>query len=239
MNISIRELARQIMALTAKVEALSRPQLAHSSIEHGSIDEYDIDGNLVSRIGRQPDGSHGVVVLDGPDPLRTSQPIATATALAIAARWDGNFIDPVSGTVDAELSAFDDFNYIEVHVSDAVGFFPNPDTLEGFIHSREGGEVVVAAEAGTRFVKFVTRAKSGKTSVPSTAAEVVVSTLIDQSQFDDLQATLDAAQTNLDSAQAAIDLAFPLGAYDVQAKIDAEAAAAEAAAIAAAAPHSA
>ena len=205
MNISIRELAQQIAALSRRIDALSAPQLGRSSIEDGAIHEYDVDGNLVSIIGRQEDGSHGVVVVDGPDPLRTSTPIAEAGALTIAARWDGAFIDPDTGTVDASLPAYDDFKHIEVHVGDETSFNPDKNTLAGFIPNRDGGEVSVPAEAGTRYVRFVTRAISGKTSVPSIATMVEVETLVDRAQFDTLRDLLDQAAAWIAETGAELD----------------------------------
>lgn len=219
MNISVRQLALQIATLTRKVEALARtrPQLAFSSIEDGSIEEYDRDGTLVSRIGTQPDGSHGVVVLDGPDPLRTSTPLAEATALSIAATWDGNFIDPDTGIVDAALPAYDDFKHVEVHVGDIVSFVPDKSTLAGFIPDREGGTVAVPAPAGDRYVKFVTRAISNKGSVPSVGTYVDVPPLVDPAQFEDALLDIIDAEQAINDAQTALNIAFPGGAYNVPA----------------------
>ena len=79
----IGELARRIARLETGVRALSlAPRLINSSIENGSIPEYDADGNLVSVIGRQPDGTHGIVTYQGPLPPVPTTPTSAQAAPA-------------------------------------------------------------------------------------------------------------------------------------------------------------
>src|SRR5690625_7634196 len=66
---NLRELASRLAALSGEVASIRRsmatPQLPYSSLDDASVPEKDAEGNVVSRWGKQEDGTHGVVVYDG------------------------------------------------------------------------------------------------------------------------------------------------------------------------------
>src|SRR5690625_7437891 len=65
---NLRELASRLAALSGEVASIRRsmatPQLPYSSLDDASVPEKDAEGNVVSRWGKQEDGTHGVVVYD-------------------------------------------------------------------------------------------------------------------------------------------------------------------------------
>ena len=76
------------------------PQLALSSIENGNIDVNDQDGNLVSTIGLQEDGSGATRFFDGPTPPVPAGFTALADGPLIQGTWDGSFVDGLQATYD-------------------------------------------------------------------------------------------------------------------------------------------
>lgn len=152
----------------------TQPQLAHSSLENGAVDEYDADGNLVSSFGRQYDGTHGAVVLSGPIPPTPSTPVLGQSVAGLVARWNGTFLGE-DGTVDLLVTAPMDFSRVEVHASTDPNFDPAfATTLVGTIETPRGTDVPISLPLGTYHVKLVTRSLPGKASAPSPAASVVV-----------------------------------------------------------------
>lgn len=211
--------ARLLVDLSRRVRRLERgvasPQLAASSLEDGYIDQYDDDGNLVGRIGRQEDGSHGYVALDGPTPPTPLAPTVTGGAGGYSVRWRGDFI----GGADA----YADFQEVEVHavpVAQGSDFDPDLDpdstTRVGTITSVIGGSVVVQAPAGTYYVRLVARSRAGKVSDASQAAEVTVTTVVSGEDLADLEQRLDEAEQAIETtipqaienAQQAADMAL-------------------------------
>lgn len=166
---SIRKLAREVADLTKLVKGASRtPQLAFSSIENGSIDEYDADGNLVAVYGQQYDGSHGAVPVTGPAPPPPSTPIVLPAPGQLTVQWDGYFSNG-DGEPDPLLVAPLDFTRIEVHASTDPDFDPVfAETLRATIETPRGADVVLAPlEPVTYYVKFITRTTPGRASLSS------------------------------------------------------------------------
>lgn len=77
-----------------------KPSLAYSSIEDGAIREFDKDGVQGSQIGKQPDGTHGSVVLNGPKPPKPTNPVVAANPGQGEARWNGKFVGDVVSPLD-------------------------------------------------------------------------------------------------------------------------------------------
>lgn len=211
----IERLARRVADLQTKVDrALTSPQLGNSSLENAKLEEYDSDGQLVSIIGKQPDGTHGAVVVSGPVPPRPSRPVLGSGAGLLTAAWDGNFADALSGETDITIPAPMDFSRVEVHASQESGFQAlTTDTLISTVESPRGSMVSTVVEPGTWYVVLVARAASGKASRQSLEASVAVSGAPDvdglreefQTEMDGLAQDLNNNATQLEDAQGRLD----------------------------------
>lgn len=161
----VRELARQIEELRQLV--LQRgPQLGHSSMENGSIGEYDSTGQLVARYGTQWDGTHVSASLAGPTPPAPAGVDGVSIPTGIAVRWDGTW------TGGSSVVAPSDFTRAEVHVStdpNLPGFGILFSTYRGSIESPRGGEVQIAGLLSNTdyWICVTARTQSGKFSAPS------------------------------------------------------------------------
>lgn len=166
----IRRLAQELARQGRIVDDLAtKPQLAYSSIEAGSVRSYDEEGNLRLVVGEQGDGTQSITVVDGPPPASPSRPSVAVDGPIITAVWDG------------ELAGVEvlpkDFQHIEVHVTPV----PGDGTVLGVstIEGRDGGQATVAvSQSGIYEVALVAVSQAGKRSVPSEAVTVEV-TLVD------------------------------------------------------------
>ncbi|MFF2822609.1 hypothetical protein ACFVRV_06100 [Arthrobacter koreensis] len=212
----IERLARRVVNLETKVNrALTSPQLGNSSLENGGkIEEYNEEGQLVSIIGKQPDGTHGAVVVSGPVPPRPAAPQASGGPGLLNYAWGGVFANAVTGEPDETVPAPMDFARVEVHASRVSGFSAvTADTLIGTIESPRGSSNSVVAEAGTWYLVLVARALSGKASMQSLEAQAVVQAapdvegLLDEfnQEADRLQQELTANAGELAAAQGRIE----------------------------------
>ena len=165
-----------MVKLERRVDGLATgPQLGYSTIEDGKIEERDAEGNLVSIIGKQYDGTHGAVVVSGPVPPRPSAPLTTGGNALLSYGWDGNFADADTGETDITIPAPMDFGRVEAHASKLQGFSADSTgTLLDTLESPRGGSRTVMLEPGTWFVKLVTRSLSGKRSAESLEVSVEV-----------------------------------------------------------------
>lgn len=172
---SVRWLADEINGLKKQVAGIAnKPQLAHSSIEDGAVDEYDADGTLVSSIGRQFDGTHVAVSLAGPTPPTPTAPTVAPRIGGLTVRWNGAFVD-ADGATDILIVAPQDFSRVEVHASTDPAFTAEfADTLLGTIETPRGTDVPVSLPHGTYYVRLVTRTLSGKRGEASAVSSGVV-----------------------------------------------------------------
>lgn len=193
------QIAKELVGLKRRMRILEMaPRLASASLEGAPLPSFDNDGNLRAIIGAQPDGSHTIVVKDGPTPLQPTDPTGVGGAYSIAVTWDGNLIGAF-GEVDAELETYADFDACEVHVGLTESYFPERETLVGLI-GRQGGTVNVSSPAGEVWVRLRIRSQAGKVGPPSPAVLVSVDELVDPGQFEDaLQEINDAAAWIADS----------------------------------------
>jgi hypothetical protein len=170
----IRQLLKNVAGLERQVRALSAtPQLGYSSLDDANINEYDRDGQIVGRTGKQHDGTHGSYVLSGPVPPTPTAPTVTPTLGGLKVRWDGLFVD------DAIVPM--DFARVEVHVSAAPSDpADTAATLVGTIETPRGGELLVALPAEVRYVRLRARALSGKLSEASAEASGTPLTIQDE-----------------------------------------------------------
>lgn len=166
----IRRLAQELARQGRIVDDLAtKPQLAYSSIEAGSVRSYDENGNLRLVVGEQGDGTQSITVVDGPPPASPSRPSVAVDGPIITTVWDGELVGV------EELPK--DFQHIEVHVTPV----PGDGTVLGVstIEGRDGGQATVAvSQSGSYEVALVAVSQAGKRSVPSEPVTVEV-TLVD------------------------------------------------------------
>lgn len=192
-NFILKEVQREV----AKASRTSG--LAQSTIVNGAIGVADVDGNVVARVGTQPDGTHGVVTVDGPTPPAPAGCTAVGGQLSVTAATVGAFVDGVAAPLDYDAT--------EVHASPVSGFETTAVTRMGTITAAGGASLTFGAAAGTLYVRFVTRAKSGKVSEATDPIQVEVTAAVDPAVFDQLHDDLQAAQGRLDQARTDLDAA--------------------------------
>ncbi|MCM1011892.1 hypothetical protein [Brevibacterium sp. XM4083] len=187
-------MVRDIENLKKAQRALATgPQLANSSLENGTLDVNDADGNLRMMVGLQDDGRQTVTVIGGPTPPTPSAPQVSVDNGTIVARWDGNFVD--------ELVAPTDWSRTEIHaVPGAAEFVPTRATARDSIVAASGGEVTIGVEKGTWTVCLVSWSQAGKLSPASGFVTVEV-----PGYGDLVQAAIDEAQRLIDQAKQALE----------------------------------
>lgn len=188
-----RKLARQLVGLEERLKHLETvPQLAHSSIDDTALPVYDADGNLVSRIGKQKDGTWGAPPLAGPIPSAPTGVSAVGGSGIIHVRWTGEYVQGAAPL---------DFDALEVMV-DGI--------LAGAIPNRDGGSVTIQADQGHRFVSARIRTlvpRHSATTSPFSvevraAAEIVLDDMTERTEsleqdLADSLVRLGDAETNL------------------------------------------
>lgn len=161
-NPEVRKLAAVIARLESRVNALSGGRLGRSSIEDAAIDEYDENGQLVSVIGKQWDGAHGVTVVSGPTPPVPGGLTLASRPTGVLARWDGTW------AASATTVASSDHKLVEVHASATNTPGVTFETYRGEMNSARGGELLIpTTHDAPLYVWLVARAHSGKASAPS------------------------------------------------------------------------
>jgi hypothetical protein len=165
-----RWLVGQIDQARAAVKALGKPQLANSSIEAGSIPEYDIEGTLVSVTGAQYDGTHGSVVVAGPVPPEPAAPSVTAGAGQVEVRWSGKFLDDAASPMD--------FSHVSVHASELEAFTPDNTTQRATITGESGDVATIMLDSGEWTIGLVAVSKAGKWSDLSEVVTVIVAEVV-------------------------------------------------------------
>lgn len=235
-----QQIGKELAELKSQVKKLQKGRLRNSSLEGGSIPVFDNDEVLKTIIGRQPDGSYGVLPRNsGPQPTPTAPTVQVGDLGAVEVSWDG-------GTVDADLSQVHGHTEVIIAHSEA-GEIPDLEAeghRAGTIRDREGGEVtVLCSPPGTWYfglrVVGADRVSKGRVS-EATVAEI--ETLVDAEeikeqleeaarerqeyidQFNERTAEYEAAQQEREDAIAAAD------AWSAQAFYRADQSAAEAAA---------
>lgn len=163
---SLTRLAKRIWALERKVHVLStQPQLGTSGFS-GTIIEYDENGNIVSQVGLQDDGTHGAVTLDGPTPPTPSAPILTPIERGLLVEWDGTFTNALVAPLD--------FSRVSVYVSETSGFTPTTAEMRASVESPQGGgSLVLPLDIVPQYVRFICWSTPGK---PSAVSEQSVAT---------------------------------------------------------------
>ena len=156
-------LAADVEKLNRQVTAVANsPQSQRTSVEGGSIDFNDADGNLMAIMGGQDDGSNTIRHVDGPTPPVPSGLSAHVDGPIVQVSWDGTFEGGVSATWD--------WSHLEVVV---VG--PSNEQLTATINDITGASTSVAATVSgewTVVARSVSRAE--KRSLDGDAGTVTV-----------------------------------------------------------------
>lgn len=144
--------------------ATSRKGLRHSSLEDGSIPEYDRSGVLSSIWGRQWDDAHGMLSVNGPTPPTPGGFTFRTVPGALMVEWLGEW-DPAVVN-DQPVVAPSDFSRVEIHASTAGDLSALlRDTLKSTIETPRGAEVRIDLNYGEAYyVRAIARATTGKIS---------------------------------------------------------------------------
>lgn len=191
-NYDIDRISRRLHTIERNIAGLSTPQLIHSSIEDGSVEEYDADGNLVAVLGKQFDGTHGAVAFQGPRPPTPTTPTAEGGPGTLTAVWDGGFTGGAARPLDLHFVR-------ATAVNTATGESSPMGTTVA------SGPLVASLPPGTYEVTLSAESMPGLTSrYPSAAATAVVTELVDQQAITD---ELAAADQRLTAARTALEQA--------------------------------
>lgn len=165
---SIEKLARKVTRLEHRLNTQARtPQLAYSSLDNGTIPEYDADGQVVAWYGQQIDGTHGAVVLNGPVPPTPTSPVLTpAEGGGVSIAWDGFFAGQAPRPMDLD--------FVRAKVADNEDM-DGAETVGCLVAS---GALVAQLPVGIYYVTLVAESKPGLLSTPTDAVEVEVTDLM-------------------------------------------------------------
>lgn len=160
-------LAADVARLDRQLTSVSNhPQSQRTSVEGGSIDFNDDDGNLMAIVGSQDDGGNTINVISGPTP---------PTPVGFTVEVDhGKFIVHWSGDFDGDKLAPSDWSRAEVHASQDPFFVASRATARGSIVSAAGGEVTIGVLEGPWTIKMLAWSQAGKMSAPSAPVDVDV-----------------------------------------------------------------
>lgn len=181
--------------IAADVEKLNRqvnsvanaPQSQRTSVEGGSIDFNDADGNLKAIVGEQEDGGNTVNVVAGPTPPTPTNFTVTVDHGSLTVHWDGDFEDGAVAPSDwARWTAYAQAGQFVV---------PDRTTSIGGTDSASGGEVTAGVLKGEWTVTLLAWSQAGKPSAMATPVTV------DVPGYGDIVLTeIDAAETVIKNA---------------------------------------
>lgn len=219
----VQWLVEDIIGLKSDVKNLKnrKPGLAYSSIEDGAIREFDKDGVQGSQIGKQPDGTHGSVVLNGPKPPKPTPAVVTANPGQGEARWNGKFVGDVVSPLDLKHVAA----YFVL-----AGEFLDLSKQAGVMTGELGDNVQAQLVPGVYSVYLVSWSLAGRYSDASDPVTLLVPDAVDtdwiQGAIDDLDERFDGVITEagtlgdrLTQAETDLELAGDLLA-DTDARLD-------------------
>ena len=147
----------------------SSPQLGHSAIHDGKIDEFRGE-TLVQRIGKQVDGTNTTSQFNGPTPPAPSVPTVQPRVGGAVVRWDGTW----AGGAVAPM----DLARIDVHILSAPDEDPMLSRPAGSIVAQGWGEASINLSDGAYWAVLVARTTSGMFAISGVSDPVAVSTTI-------------------------------------------------------------
>lgn len=182
MTADARSLARQL----ARIEKNQRdkgstPQLGTSSIEDGTIREYDFEGQLKQLIGKQPDGTNTTIQVNGPTPPKPMAPLVTPMTEAATVYWNGTWADGAVAPLDLAR--------IDVHLVPNASVDPLTVAPSATITAQGWGEANFPVGAGTYRAALVARTTSGKFSTSDLSQPFEVLELVLPDPSDGLEPT--------------------------------------------------
>ncbi|WP_206281514.1 hypothetical protein, partial [Streptomyces prasinopilosus] len=166
------DIGRKIADLEARLARVENsPRLSHAALDNANIVVKDQAGAVRGRIGMQPDGTIGLIAVDGPAPTAPTAPVVTSTIGGLRVVWDGTL---ASGQ---PLPA--DFDHVAVHVSTTAAFTPSAATYAGTItRAGDGGMLPVLplpyVPHYVRLTAVNTSAVAGDPSEETTATPIKV-----------------------------------------------------------------
>ncbi|MFJ3630791.1 hypothetical protein [Streptomyces sp. NPDC090112] len=156
------DIGTRLAAIERRLATAQRSsRLVHASLEDTALEVFDESGSLRAVIGQQPDGTSGVVAVNGPPPPQPAKPALASVLSGVAVTWDGTFLD-------AQVPPLD-FSRTEIHTGTTDGFLINEATLRGTLESPRGGTLIIPAGEPV-FVRLVARNSSGSPGDPSPQA---------------------------------------------------------------------
>ncbi|WP_328404009.1 hypothetical protein OHS70_34270 [Streptomyces sp. NBC_00390] len=160
----ISQFAARLAQVERQLARTSRTaQLAYSSIEGGAINVHDDDGGVRGVIGQQPDGTTGVVIVNGPPPPTPTAPVVEPALAGLKVTWDGEFTDAQVGPLDLARA--------QVHLLAAADAEPDVRRPTATIEAGSGASVTIArSNYDGLWVRLVAVNTSG---TPGAASEAV------------------------------------------------------------------
>lgn len=165
MSNDLAKLAARIAALERRLTQQTRTsQLAYSSIEDGAVEVYDAGGSLRAIIGQQPDGTSGVISVNGPRPPIPSAAQVEPVLNGLRITWDGTFADTEAAPLD--------LSRIQVHLLTSPQTEPDVMWPAATIEAASGASVTIATNYyGDLWVRLIAVNTSGTPSTPSAAVQ--------------------------------------------------------------------
>ncbi|MFB6525261.1 hypothetical protein [Streptomyces sp. NPDC056399] len=157
------DLARLLASYEERLRALERTsQAAYSSIEGGSMDIYDENGDLKGSVGVQPDGGVALVAVNTPPPPTPTPPTVEPVLAGLVVGWDGQWDDSYTTPTD--------FSLVQVHIGPSPDFLPDLSTHVATITAPLGGTVTIAVDGYTAVWVRLMAANTATTTGPASAA---------------------------------------------------------------------
>ncbi|WP_282795789.1 hypothetical protein [Streptomyces sp. CC224B] len=157
----LAKLAARIAALEHRLSQQTRTsRLAYSSLEDGAVEVYDAGGSLRAVIGQQPDGTSGVIAVNGPRPPAPSPAAAAPVLGGLRITWDGTFADANAAPLD--------LSRVQVHLLTRPDGEPDVMAPAATIEAASGASVTIATGYYQDvWVRLVAVNTSGTPSLPS------------------------------------------------------------------------
>ncbi|WP_274558037.1 hypothetical protein [Streptomyces spiramyceticus] len=164
MTDTISQFAARLAQVERQLARTSRTaQLAYSSIEGGAINVHDDDGGIRGVIGQQPDGTTGVVIVNGAPPPMPTAPVVEPALAGLKITWDGEFADAMAAPLDLAR--------VQVHLLASADVSPDVRKPAATIEAGSGASVTIARQSyDGLWVRLVALNTSG---IPGAASDAV------------------------------------------------------------------